>query len=117
MFSKEHMHMKIKRSLVLLIGILFTSAAGAWQANVTNILQHGTYVAVYLSPDPGPGTCQYGSPYLLVVDNTPESKQRFAMIMMALATGKKIGGYDDPCDTAIWAQSRPTIQRLHLLAD
>lgn len=104
-------------SALALIGALSASNAGAWEANVTDILQHYNYVAVYLSPDPGPNSCQYGSPYLLVVDDTPAGKQRFAMIMAALATGNKIAGYTDGCDTAIWAQSRPVIQRLVLRAN
>jgi len=84
----------------------------AWEASVTNILQHGTYTAVYLSPDPGVGNCQYGQPYLLIVDGTPESKQRFSMILTAFTMGKKIAGFDDECSSGIWAQSRPTIKRL-----
>lgn len=104
----------MKKITLTFIAVLFASNAGAWEANVSDILQHYNYVAVYLSPDPGPGNCQYGSPYLLVVDDTPASKQRFAMIMAALVTGNKIAGYPDPCDTGIWAQSRPTIQRLLL---
>ena len=102
----------MRRMLLSILGLLAASSASAWEANVTDILQHGTYVAVYLSPDPGAGSCQYGQPYLLVVDDTPAGKQRFALILSALATGHKIAGYDDGCDTAIWAQSRPIIVRL-----
>ena len=106
-----------KGILALFVGMLAASNANAWEANVSDILQHGTYVAVYLSPDPGPGSCQYSQPYLMVVDDTPAGKQRFTMIMTALATGHKIAGYDDGCDTAIWAQSRPLITRLVLRAN
>jgi len=104
----------MKKCLLFLLFGLFASTAGAWEANVSDVLQHGSYVAVYLSPDPGPGSCQFGQPYLLVVDDTAEAKQRFAMIMLALASGRKLAGYDDGCDTAIWAQSRPKIWRLML---
>lgn len=88
--------------------------AGAWEAKVVDILQHGSYVAVYLSPDPGVGSCSYGSPYLLSVEGTPASNQRFGMVLTALATGKSLAGYDDGCNSAIWAQSRPIIVRLML---
>ncbi len=82
---------------------------------VTNLLQHRDWVAVYLSPDPGKLNCEYGSPYLLKVDETAASQQRFSMILVSLTTGKKLNGYTDPCDTAIWGKSRPTIERLHLV--
>ena len=96
------------------LGVLAVSSAQAWEATVTNVLQHGNMVAVYLSPDPGPLSCSYGQPYLTVVDDTPAAKQRFAMLLMALSTGQKISGYDDGCDTGIWAQSRPVFWRLSL---
>ncbi len=104
----------MKRTLFLILGVLAASAANAWEATVTDILQHGTMIAVYLSPDPGPGSCTYGQPYLMAVDDTAAGKQRFAMILTALATGQKIAGYDDGCDTGIWGQSRPVFWRLHL---
>ena len=106
----------MKKSPVLagVLGVLAATSANAWEANVVDILQHGTVVALYLSPDPGPMGCSYGQPYLLTVDDTAESKQRFSMVMMALATGNKIAGYDDGCDTAIWGQSRPKVWRLLL---
>ena len=47
-----------------------------------------------------------GQPYLLQVDETSAAKQRFAMVMLALATGQTISGYDDGCNTGIWADSR-----------
>lgn len=106
--------MKLRNWVLVGLGAVAASSANAWEANVTDVLHHYNYVAVYLSPDPGPGSCQYGSPYLLVLDDTFASKQRFSMIMTALATGHKVAGYPDGCDTAIWAQSRPTILRLHL---
>jgi hypothetical protein len=104
----------MKKKLIALCGLLATCTAHAWEANVTDILQHGNYVAVYLSPDPGAGSCSQSQPYLLVVDDSAAAKQRFGLILTALATGHKIGGYDDGCDTAIWAQSRPLIHRLVL---
>jgi hypothetical protein len=104
--------MKRTESLLAIVGLLSVSTAGAWEANVTDILHHYNYMAVYLSPDPGPSTCSVGSPYLILVDDSTASKQRVALIMLALATGQKVAGYPDPCDTAIWGQSRPTIQRL-----
>jgi hypothetical protein len=104
----------MKRWLIGACALLAMSGAQAWEANVTDILQHGTYVAIYLSPDPGVGSCQYGQPYLLAVDDTAAAKQRFSLIVTALATGHKIAGFDDGCETAIWAQSRPVIQRLML---
>lgn len=106
--------MNISKGLLVSGAILFAPSAGAWEANVTDILQHGTAVAVFLNPDPGPGNCQVGSPYILNVDDTPESKQRFAMILTAIATGQKVAGYPDACSTAIWGQSRPTVVRLIL---
>jgi len=105
--------MKTIGALLVMVGGLWASAAGAWDAKVTSILHHYNYVAVYLSPDPGPGNCSYGSPYLVAVDDTAASKQRVAMLMMAVANGQTISGYHgDPCSTAIWAQSRPTIERI-----
>lgn len=109
--------MNIKKCGIYTAGVAFLTlctSAFAWEARVTDILQHGTVVAVYLSPDPGVGSCSVGQPYLLTVNDTMESKQRFAMIMQALATGTKIAGYDDGCDSSIWAQSRPKIVRLVL---
>ena len=105
--------MKI-RSLVLVFFALFSSYAFSWEAKVTNILQHGAYVAVTLSPDPGPYSCQAGSPYLIKVDESSASKQLFSMVLSALATGKSIGGYEDACVNAIWGLTRPSIVRLNL---
>ncbi len=96
---------------------LFATNASAWDAKVTNILQHGGYAAISLSPNPGVGNCSAGSPYLLVVDDTPASQQRFSMLLAALMSGKSISGYADECATAIWGVSRPTIRRLNLSAD
>jgi hypothetical protein len=114
--SSIHHRERIMKKHVLagLLGILAATSANAWEANVTNILQHGSVVAIYLNPDPGPMGCSYGQPYLLMVDDTAEAKQRFSMVMLALATGNKIAGYDDGCDTSIWAQSRPKVWRLML---
>jgi hypothetical protein len=106
----------MKRLWLFFLTALAASGANAWQAKVTNILQHGATVAVYLSPDPGPGSCSVGQPYLIAVDDTPDAKQRFALILTALSTGQLISGYDDGCSTAIWAQSRPVIFRLVLSA-
>ena len=100
---------------ILVLSIL--SAANisyAWEANVTDILQHGTVAAISLSPDPGKGNCDVGSPYILIVDETPAAQQRFSMLLTALASGKKVRGYADACTTAIWGSSRPTIRRLGL---
>jgi hypothetical protein len=99
---------------ILFFYALFTTTAGAWEAKVISILQHDTRVAVYLSPDPGPNGCSVGSPYLLVVEDTAAGKQRFSMLMTALATGATIGGYSDGCDSSIWGSSRPVIQRLYV---
>lgn len=96
---------------------MFSSGAFAWEANVTEILQHDNVAAIYLSPDPGKGQCDYGQPYLLIVDGTPESNQKFSMLLTALTSGKKVGGYEDECSTAIWEQSRPTIRRLKIIAN
>ena len=104
--------MNIKTILLSFTAIVFSANVFAWQAKVTNILQHGSYAAIYLSPDPGVGNCQYGQPYLLAVDGTPASNQRFSMILAAYTTGKNIAGYPDACSSAIWGQSRPTIERL-----
>jgi hypothetical protein len=84
--------------LVILFGTVVSSAQ-AWEGKVTSVLQHGTMVAIYLSPDPGPGSSSVGLPYLLEVSDTPASKQRFAMVMTALITGQTISGYDDGCSS------------------
>ena len=110
--------MKKSRALLVMIGGLWASVAGAWEANVTGFVHHWDYVAVYLSPDPGPGNCSHGQPYLIPVNETIASKQRIAMIMQALATGQKVTGWHgDPCDSAIWGQSRPRIERLMISAN
>jgi hypothetical protein len=109
--------MKVKKIFAVVLGALLASTATAWEANVLEILQHGSVVAVYLSPDPGPGACQYGQPYLLPVSDSEESRQRFAMILTAVATGQKIVGYSDGCSNDIWSQSRPIIWRLILKAN
>ena len=108
--------MKLLKSLITtsLFLLPLSVCSANWQAKVTNILQHGSVVAVTLSPDPGPASCEAGSPYLLTVDDTPASKQRFSMILSALATGNSISGYHDPCLKAIWGKTRPTIVRLNL---
>jgi hypothetical protein len=106
------------RPLIFLgaLSMLAPCGASAWDAKVTNVLQHGTQVAIYLSPDPGPLSCTTGQPYLINVDDTVASKQRFAMVMTALLTGQTISGYDDGCSNGIWAQSRPLVWRLSLNA-
>lgn len=106
----------MKKCVLLVFAVLVTQTANAWEAKVTNVLQHGTMIAIYLSPDPGPQSCSVGQPYLLQVDDTSAAKQRFAMVMLALATGQTISGYDDGCNTGIWAQSRPFVWRLQLNA-
>ena len=98
------------------LGLLAPLAAQAWEAKITNVLQHGTQIAIYLSPDPGPIGCSVGQPYLVNVDESTASKQRFAMIMLAVATGQTVSGYDDGCSNGIWAQSRPLVWRLTLNA-
>jgi hypothetical protein len=104
----------MKRITLIALAILSSSSALAWEGKVTNVLQHGTMVAIYLSPDPGPGSCSVGQPYLIAVDDTPAAKQRFSMVMTALVTGQTVSGYDDGCSTAIWAVSRPLVSRLQL---
>ena len=107
--------MKSKKLLVsCTLGLLLPFAAQAWEARVTSVLQHGGQIAIYLSPDPGPLGCSVGQPYLVNVDETTASKQRFAMIMLAVATGQTISGYNDGCSEGIWAQSRPLVWRLTL---
>jgi hypothetical protein len=108
---------KLSFKVMILPLIFLSSFSNAWEATVTNILQHGSYAAIDLSPDPGVGNCEYGSPYLLVVDGTPESNQRFSMLLTALVSGKKVAGYADECAAAIWGKSRPTIRRLNLRAN
>ena len=102
----------MKKLYFYIITFVFTTSLNAWEANVVDILQHGDYAAISLSPDPGKGNCDVGSPYLLVVDETPAAQQKFSMLLTALASGKKVRGYADPCATAIWGASRPTINRL-----
>lgn len=94
------------------LGMLAPIGAQAWEARITNVLQHGNQIAIYLSPDPGPMSCSIGQPYLINVDDSIASKQRFAMVMTALITGQTVSGYDDGCSSGIWAQSRPVIWRL-----
>lgn len=107
--------MKMNKLLVLgALGMLAPLGAQAWEAKVTNVLQHGTQIAIYLSPDPGPMGCSVGQPYLINVDDSIASKQRFAMVMTALTTGQTVSGYDDGCSNGIWAQSRPLVWRLTL---
>ncbi len=109
--------MKRKELWVLgLLGMFAPYCAQAWEAKVTNVLQHGNQVAIYLAPDPGALSCAVGQPYLLDVDDTPAAKQRFALIMLALSTGQLLTGWDDGCSTGIWAQSRPLMLRLRLAA-
>lgn len=85
---------------MVLFSVLTASVqAQSWEAEVTSILQHGSVVAIYLDPDPGIGQCQYGSPYILVADGSPESNQRFSMLLTALTTGKKIDGWEDTCSS------------------
>lgn len=105
---------KAKAFLIGIIILLLSNVVGAWEANVTNILQHGSVVAVSLSPDPGVGNCEYGSPYIIFADGTPANNQLFSMLLTALSTGNKVAGYADACTTTIWGQSRPTISRLNL---
>jgi hypothetical protein len=104
----------MKKFLLCALTLLTTTSAFAWQGKVTAVLQHGTMLAVYLSPDPGPGSCAVGQPYLIAVDDTIAAKQRFAMLMTAVATGQLVSGYDDGCSTAIWGHSRPLVWRLQL---
>lgn len=106
----------MKRVFLCALALLTTTSAFAWEAKVTHVLQHGTMLAVYLSPDPGPGSCSVGQPYLIQVDDTIAAKQRFAMLMTAVATGQLISGYDDGCSSAIWGHSRPLVWRLQLAA-
>lgn len=100
--------------LMLFLTVAVSINSNAWEAKVTNILQHGNYAAISLSPDPGVGNCTAGSPYILVVDDTPAGKQRFSMLLTALTADKTISGYADECASAIWGVSRPTIRRLNL---
>lgn len=102
------------RLLVFIASCLFSICSWSWEAKVTNILHHGDVIAVSLSPDPGPLQCDYGSPYLIKLDGSQASDQLFSMVLTALATGKTVTGYGDPCASDIWAKSRPTIWRLNL---
>ncbi|WP_072681172.1 hypothetical protein [Arcobacter sp. LA11] len=104
--------MKIK-NILLLIFLLFGNTY-AWEAKVTDILHHDSYAAIRLSPDPGPGNCTVGSPYLLKIDDTIASKQKFNMLLSALISGKIVKGFSDSCSTAIWGTSRPTLYRLYI---
>lgn len=106
--------MNINRYIISLVLCAVCANASAWQAKVTSILQHGDWVAVTLDPDPGPQGCQKGSPYLIKVDESAESQQLFSIVLTALSTGNTIGGYEDPCIAAIWADTRPSIRRLYI---
>jgi len=59
-------------------------SCNAWEASVTQIMHHYDSVAVWITPDPGPLNCQQGQPYLVKVDSSEASKQRFSMILTAL---------------------------------
>jgi hypothetical protein len=112
------MNTRAKIPLILgVLGAMAPAAAQAWTARVTGIIQHGTQIAVYLSPDPGPLSCAVGQPYLMNVDDSAAAKQRFAMLMTALTTGQSIQGWDDGCNAGIWGQSRPHFWRLQLNRD
>ncbi|TQV65693.1 hypothetical protein FKG94_28245 [Exilibacterium tricleocarpae] len=104
----------MKKIFLFSILILTSSIAWSWDAKVTNILHHRDWVAVSFSPDPGNLGCSAGSPYLLKVDETAASQQRFSIILTALASGKTIGGHSDGCSSAIWGTSRPVIERINL---
>lgn len=107
----------MKKIIYSIILLTFTHHASAWEAKVTDILQHGDVAAITLSPDPGPENCSVGSPYILIVDETPAAKQRFSILLSALTSGKTVRGFPDACSTAIWGTSRPTIRRLGIKAD
>lgn len=92
--------MKIK-GLLLFAGLSISSLTYAWEANVVDILQHGDVASISLSPDPGKGQCEVGSPYILIVDETPAAQQRFSLLLTALVSGNKIRGYSDACSSAI----------------
>ncbi len=98
------------------VTVVMFSQTQAWEGRVTQILQHGSVAAVYISPAPGKGQCENGGPYILHVDGSPENNQRFSMLMMSLSSGMTISGYDEACSSAIWGQPRPTIGRLYLKA-
>ncbi|GFE82232.1 hypothetical protein GCM10011487_42320 [Steroidobacter agaridevorans] len=109
--------MNIRGALLVMVGGLWASVAGAWDAKVSLLLHHGDYMAVYLTPDPGVGSCSAGNPYLVRIEDTLQSKQRIAILMQASATGQMIGGYSDGCSIGIWGVSRPLIERLQIYAN
>lgn len=109
--------MNVIKLFVIAVGVLMSTLTHAWEAKVTRILQHDDFVAVYLDPDPGPLNCATGQPYLLVVDGTPGSEQRFSMLLTAISGKMTVSGYADACNTAIWGNSRPTIERLNLVSN
>ena len=109
--------MKAQGLLIILIIGLSSQHSYAWDAKVTRILQHGDTAAVYLSPDPGKQSCETGSPYILIADDSVAAKQRFSMLLTAMTAGLGITGHDDECSSAIWGISRPTIRRLYLNAN
>ena len=112
----------MKYLFLLSIFSFFSVNVSAWEGKVTRILHHTSYAAIYLEalpdkPAPGNGSCEAGAPYLLKIDETIASKQRFSLLMTALVAGKSVRGYDDGCVQAIWAQERPVIKRLYLNAN
>lgn len=109
--------MKTFNIFVICLGMFTSAMANAWEAKVTKILQHDDFTAIYLEPDPGPLSCEFGQPYLLAVDGTPGSEQRFSMLLTAMSTNMTVSGYADACNTAIWGNSRPTIERLNLVGN
>ena len=109
--------MKVIKIIFTISASMFATNALAWEAKVTKILHHHTVAAIYLSPDPGVGQCTHGQPYILTLDGSSASKERFSMLLAALTAGQTVGGYSDGCSTAIWGNSRPLITRLSIEID
>ena len=106
------------RKVIGVVLMLLAMDVMAWEAKISNILHHRTWIAVSLTPDPGKMSCDAGSPYLVEIKDTVAHQQLFSMLLAAQASGKTITGYDsDPCSAAIWGVSRPTIERLNLKTD
>lgn len=102
----------MKKIISIVCLALIANGANAWEAKVTDMLQHGGWVAVTVTPNPGKMGCDQGSPYLLQVDDSAEYEQKFGMLLSALIAGLTVYGYDDGCASHIWGVPRPVIKRL-----
>lgn len=106
----------MKNAVIILLALV-ASQANAWEANVKKILQHDEWVAVELSPNPGNHGCESGTTFLLKVDDSPATQQKYSLLLSALVSGKKVYGYNNQndCVKGIWSNTRPPIDRIGIV--